>query len=149
MATTPAGGPSTQQKRPAPHTLRFPRAPLCGEAPGAFTNLCSGSRCRPSRTVARCGAADDRRIGQADTSFPADRRLRLLRNTGAAPRNGGGPARQHRPARPLAEAAATPLPRESRSGRGAAPAPLSWSHVGAAAGINSPGRRGASAGGLC
>ncbi|XP_053801822.1 uncharacterized protein LOC128789678 [Vidua chalybeata] len=32
----PAGRPGTQQKRPASHTLRFPRAPLCEEA---FTNL--------------------------------------------------------------------------------------------------------------
>lgn len=53
-----AGGP-----RAAHAPLRFPSTALCGEAPGAFTNLGFGSRCRPSRVGARCGAADSRRSG--------------------------------------------------------------------------------------
>ncbi|XP_064569696.1 serine/arginine repetitive matrix protein 1-like [Zonotrichia leucophrys gambelii] len=115
-ATTPAGGPRAgrEHSTSAPHRSRPASPALGGEAPEAFTNLGCGSRSRPSRRVARCGAADDRLIGRADTSSLGDRRLRVLRNTGAAPRNGGGPASQRRPARPLAEAVATPLPGESR-----------------------------------
>lgn len=133
-ATTPAGGPRAgraHSRSGAPRAAhgppRFPRAPLCGKAPGAITNLGCGSRCRPSRTAARGGSG--RRLGR-----------RVLPRRQTAPN-----AAQHRRCaakwrRPRASAppraaiggdAATPLPRESRAGRGRGRSP--GGHVGAAA----------------
>lgn len=132
-ARGPAGH-TAEAPRPAHAMLRFARARCAGKPPEVLRTWAVGLGAGRAERFLAAVRQTETVGGRADTSCSGDRRVRLLRNTGGAPRNGGGPARQRRPARRLAEAAATPLPRDSRPGPGPRRRPAAGSHDGAARG---------------